>query len=154
MSTLLSRRKFLKLAAAGAATLAIPSALTAYAAEVEPYAVELTELSIPLANLPARFDGMRIVQASDFHMGEWITVDHMLSVVQQIQSLAPDLIVLTGDIFGFRRKNTPAEVIRVLSAFSAPDGVLAIMGNRDYYAGNMLAPQTIQSAKNIQLLVN
>lgn len=154
MSEHVSRRRFLKLAAGGLLAIGIPSSLTAYAADVEPYAVGLTTLTLPLPHLSPRFDGMKIVQVSDLHLGEWITLDHMLAVSRQVNSLGADLIVVTGDIFGIRQRGTPAQVVRVLESFSAPEGVLAIMGNRDYWAGNALAPKTIRTAKNIQLLMN
>src|SRR5215831_1695718 len=136
MTTSISRRGFLKLAVGGLAVIGVPTSLTAYGTQIEPYDVELTRLDIVLPNLAPPFDGMKIAQVSDFHLGEWITVDHMLSIVKQVSSLAPDAIMLTGDIFGIRQRSTPRQVIQVLEAFSAPEGVFVIMGNRDYWAGD------------------
>lgn len=82
--------------------------------------------------LPEEFDGYRIVQLSDIHIGTFLRnrgfVDKM---VRQVNALKPDLVVFTGDLV-----NVSAEEVipfqRQLSLISAPDGVFSVMGNHDY----------------------
>jgi len=47
--------------------------------------------------LPAAFDGYTITQISDLHLGEWMTLDRMMTVVQEVNALNADAIVITGD---------------------------------------------------------
>lgn len=84
-------------------------------------------------DLPAAFDGYRIVQFSDAHIGtmtgmrKWMLqrgVDSMLA-------LHPDMIVFTGDL----QNVYPEELVEhlpQLSRLNAPDGVYSVLGNHDY----------------------
>lgn len=84
-------------------------------------------------DLPDAFDGYRIAQFTDLHIGTMragreAEVD---TIVQLINSQQCDAVMFTGDavnhmsieLDGFKR---------VLSKLSAPDGVYSIMGNHDY----------------------
>lgn len=84
-------------------------------------------------NLPQAFDGYKIVQISDAHVGTFRGVyKHLLKEsIDTINSLKPDLVCFVGDIENF----VPTELEPHLEAFSslrAKDGVLTIMGNHDY----------------------
>ena len=90
------------------------------------------------ADLPAAFDGYRIVQFSDAHVGT--LVNHGEGMVQQlidsqlidsINGQAPDMIVFTGDMQNIQ----PQELIPPMMTFRqlfAHDGVYAVLGNHDY----------------------
>lgn len=83
-------------------------------------------------NLPAAFEGYKIVQISDLHVGSYGKNPAFLEkVVQYVNAEQPDLIVFTGDIV-----NTSSEEITpfesVLSKLQAKDGVVAVLGNHDY----------------------
>lgn len=83
-------------------------------------------------NLPEEFDGYRIVQLSDFHIGTYgADTTFVARVVNEVMEQKPDLIVYTGDLVN----SESAEVdpfTSLLSSLSAPDGVLSIFGNHDY----------------------
>ena len=124
-----TRRRFLKLAAAtGIVGLA---GCGAYGTFIEPYNYELTEQEIFIPNLPASFDGFRIVQLSDIHHSRFVALDEVRRAVELTQSAGGDLIVLTGDYstHGRRFIEPCAELLRTLSA---PFGVWAILGNHDH----------------------
>jgi predicted MPP superfamily phosphohydrolase len=85
------------------------------------------------ADLPAAFDGYRIVQFSDAHVGT--LVNHGEGMVQQlidsINGQAPDMIVFTGDMQNIQ----PQELIppmMFMRQLYARDGVYAVLGNHDY----------------------
>lgn len=85
------------------------------------------------ADLPAAFDGYRIVQFSDAHVGTYSSDrDYLLdAAVDSINAQHADMIVFTGDLQNMR----PVEVerhARTLSALHAPDGVFSVLGNHDY----------------------
>jgi 3',5'-cyclic AMP phosphodiesterase CpdA len=78
---------------------------------------------------------LRIVQLSDFHYAPGPETDHGLEVARcLIDDLAPDMIVVSGDLTreGLFEQFVP--VVEFLSAFGL-DRVRAIPGNRDYMFG-------------------
>lgn len=96
------------------------------------YEFKIEEIKVSSSELPAGFDGYRIVQFSDLHLGTYGSdTTYVSEVVDAINSLEPDLIVFTGDLVN----RTGAELqpfTSVLSRLYAPDGVISIMGNHDY----------------------
>lgn len=82
--------------------------------------------------VPASFNGYRIVQFSDAHVGTWGNDTTFVShLVDSINALQPDMIVFTGDIVN---RNT-AEIlpfVKTLSRLKAADGVYSVLGNHDY----------------------
>lgn len=94
------------------------------------FEVKQVEYSSPL--LPEGFDGYRIVQLSDLHIGSW---HGKPEVVQRLVDLAnaqhPDLIVFTGDLVN-QQSHELDGFQPILSQLHAPDGVYSILGNHDY----------------------
>lgn len=90
------------------------------------------EQTLYFPKLPEEFDGYRIVQLSDFHIGTYGNDTAFVArVVNEVMAQKPDLIVYTGDLV-----NSDADevdpFVPVLSSLSASDGVLSIFGNHDY----------------------
>ena len=83
-------------------------------------------------NLPEKFNGYRIVQLSDLHVGTWgEDTTFLKNIVDTVNSLQPDLIVFTGDIVN-RESGELTPFTGVLSGLRAKDGVFSILGNHDY----------------------
>ncbi len=130
----ISRRRFLRLTLGGIASMgALGIGASAYATRVEPYRLTITRLTIPLAHLSPLFAGFTIAQISDLHFGSWMTLEWMLNVVDQVNALAPDLIAVTGDFVSALGGDIPDQISRALSALRARDGVVAVLGNHDYW---------------------
>lgn len=93
---------------------------------------EVVDEIIEFNNLPAQFDGYKIVQFSDFHVGSYgnDTV-FVANVVKEINRLKPNMIVFTGDIVN-RETNELLPFVDILSRLRAPNGVYSILGNHDY----------------------
>lgn len=93
--------------------------------------VKHVDLTFP--NLPQAFDGYRIVQFSDAHVGSF--TGHrkgLLAVdIDCINAQKPDLIAFTGDLQNIRAKEIEPWVA-TLSRLKAKDGVVAVQGNHDY----------------------
>jgi len=155
MHNLISRRKFFQHTfggVLGAGLSAISSAM--YITQIEPTAVETTHITIPMRNLPASFDDFTLVQISDWHLGEWMTLDRMLSIAGMVNEMKPDVTVLTGDFMSRVRPNTFREVTEATQAFNAPDGVFATLGNHDYWMNPKMVRNAVEAAGNCQLLLN
>ena len=104
-----------------------------YVTEVEPNNPEVMERTLVLPNLHPAFDGYRLVQLTDIHMGTGITGEQLLEVMQTINALNPDAVMLTGDYCTRQILPYRNDLIRALSALEAIDGVFAVPGNHDYW---------------------
>lgn len=85
-----------------------------------------------LPDLPAGFDGYRILHVTDLHLDELPEIADVLRV--RVRDLDADLCVITGDIWDWRagRDTRLANALDgILSAVSARDGIVAILGNHD-----------------------
>ncbi|MDE7345284.1 MAG: metallophosphoesterase [Muribaculaceae bacterium] len=93
---------------------------------------QTVNLTVNSKRLPDSFDGYRIVQISDLHLGTWGTnVKFLSEFVNTVNNLKPDLIVFTGDIVNQKADELkPFE--KILSKLEATDGVYSILGNHDY----------------------
>lgn len=90
------------------------------------------EVEIISAKLPASFDGLRVLQFSDAHVGTWGNDTTFVSaLVDSINVRKADIILFTGDIVN-RQSNELEPFIPVFSRLKAPLGVYAILGNHDY----------------------
>ena len=93
---------------------------------------QVKETTIESKVVPQGFDGYRIVQLSDMHVGSWNgNTQAMEKAVSIINDLQPDLIVFTGDLVN----NLASELdnfIPVFSKLKAQDGVYSVLGNHDY----------------------
>ena len=103
-----------------------------WGAIVTPGKIEVKEVTMEFDRLPDAFDGYRIVQWSDAHLGTYNGRTAIVErQVQAINDLHPDLICFTGDLVS--RETAEAEPYReILSRLHAPDGVYSVLGNHDY----------------------
>ncbi len=82
--------------------------------------------------LPAAFDGFKVLQFSDAHVGTWGNDTTFVSkLVDSINSSGADLIVFTGDIVN-RRSSEIDPFVPLFRRLHAPNGVIAVHGNHDY----------------------
>ena len=95
--------------------------------------LEIRQVEYRSKDLPAAFDGYRIVMFSDAHVGtmtgnrQWL----MERAVNSMLALSPDMIVFAGDL----QNVYPDEIVEhlpQLSRLKAPDGVFSVLGNHDY----------------------
>ena len=83
-------------------------------------------------DLPSAFDGLRICQLSDFHLGSFARNHRYIRrIVAKANALVPDIIFFTGDLVNFESENA-VPYLEDLAALKAPMGIFAIRGNHDY----------------------
>ena len=117
----------------GIGLAAVIIALVAYGMTAGFRPLVVRQIEFASADLPAAFDGYRIVQFSDAHVGT-MTGSRQEMVQQLIDSINaqhPDMIVFTGDMQNIQ----PDELIPSMLYFRqllAYDGVYAVLGNHDY----------------------
>ncbi|MGB0749787.1 MAG: metallophosphoesterase [Magnetospiraceae bacterium] len=95
---------------------------------------KVVRVSIPLQNLPAALEGFTIAQISDLHVGPTIKRPYVQRVVDRVNSLAPDMVALTGDIVD-GKVSSLAEDVAPLEELSAAHGAYLVTGNHEYYHG-------------------
>jgi predicted MPP superfamily phosphohydrolase len=123
-----SRRQFLERATTVAASA--PFVAGAYGLFIGRVNLQTTEQTIKLERLPREFEGFRICQLSDIHIGPFMPSEEIRKYVAIANSLKADLMVLTGDFVTFD-PTTQAAAVEALSGVRAPMGVYGCLGNHD-----------------------
>ena len=95
--------------------------------------MQVKRITVYVPNLPKSFEGYRIVQFSDIHLGSYYGWRGHLPQrdIDSINAEKPDLICFTGDL----QNVTPDELPKyqaLLSSLKARDGVMSVLGNHDY----------------------
>ncbi|MGZ8289371.1 MAG: metallophosphoesterase [Telluria sp.] len=94
----------------------------------------VVEVEVPIAGLPAAFNGYSIAQISDVHVGPTIKHGYLDAIVSKVNALKPDAIAITGDLVdGSVERLAPHTA--PLARLSAPDGTFFVTGNHEYYSG-------------------
>ena len=95
------------------------------------YDFNIKTVTIESSDVPAEFDGIRILQVSDIHLGSWISDRPLKRAIRKINDLKPDMVLFTGDLVNFSTEE--AYPFREdLKRITAPSGIYAIKGNHDY----------------------
>jgi uncharacterized protein len=124
------RRQFVQRAAV---TLgAVPFVAGAYGLFLGRLNLKITETAVKLDRLPRAFDGFRILQISDLHIGPFMTGNEIRRYVEIANRLKPELIALTGDYVTWDA-STQFAVVDALSGLRAPFGVWGSLGNHEIY---------------------
>jgi uncharacterized protein len=124
------RRHFLRAATYAAGALPLAGAL--YGFVVERFDFEVFRVQVPIPGLPHGLDGLRILQLSDIHASNYMPIPQVRRVVDKAQQLAPDLIMVTGDLLT-GRSDPLAACVAELGRLHAPLGVWGCNGNHEIY---------------------
>lgn len=125
------RRAFL---AATIAAVAGGGSLGAYATCVEPQRLRVGRYRIPIDNLPACFEALRIVHLTDTHYGPFMSVSHIAAAVRRANELRGDVVILTGD-YVHRTPKCIGPGISIFKGLESRFGTLAVLGNHDHWEG-------------------
>jgi len=117
-------------AALGAYLAALGLAL--YGVFVRRRTVRVRTLDIPIPGLGEAFEGYRIAQLSDLHIGGLWPRARAWRWVERVNALDVDLVALTGD-YVTHGTAFHEDIAAVLSALRGRDGAVAVMGNHDYF---------------------
>ena len=96
------------------------------------YNFKVSNIALKYPNLPVAFEGTRILQISDFHIGSFEGNPDMVNkAVELINKQDVDYILFTGDMVN----NIAMEVesfVPILQKLKAKKGKFSILGNHDY----------------------
>lgn len=130
----LSRRRLVFDGVATAAGIVVVGGIVKGAA-FEPWDLQVRRYSVPVQDLPASLDGLRIVQISDTHLGPRIPAEYVRRAVAMAIALKPDVFALTGDYIHAAVDfiEPAAELFRVLNEGGRAGTVIGTLGNHDWY---------------------
>lgn len=98
----------------------------------------------------------RIVLLSDLHIGVFVGAGYIGKVVKRVNSLSPDIVVITGDIFdnGYAEECGKLDTVSaLLRTLQTKEGVYAVLGNHDPAFADGRMKRFFQEA-DIRLLYN
>jgi len=103
-------------------------------------------------DLPQSFNGLKIVQISDVHLGSFRNVHVFDELFDEINSIKPDIIVITGDMVNYTGMEAE-KWIKSFQKLKAGKGKYSILGNHDYgdYIGDFTE---LQKKASTDMLVN
>ena len=110
----------------------IAFALAAWGVFVRRRWVITRELDVVIPGLPQAFDGYRVAQLSDLHLGGLTPPRWGDAWARLTNSAAPDLVAVTGDLVS-SGTDFHGDIARVVGSLQAADGVYVAMGNHDYF---------------------
>ena len=119
---------------------------------LEPFFLSVWEFEFKNTQIPAAFDGKKILFISDIHHGPHFSIDRVRGLVEKANGLKPDLILLGGDyVHGGSRYIKPC--MDELKNLKAPSGVFGVRGNHDHWDGADLSKNAMIEA-GIKLIEN
>jgi predicted MPP superfamily phosphohydrolase len=147
-----SRRRFLKWAFGGlGGAVAAGGGGLAYATQIEPNWLAVEHLTLTLPRLAAPFDGYRVVQFSDIHMGHPLSRAMLAQIVDTVNAQQPDLVAITGDFVSAAPEQVAGDLVAELSRLRAHDGTVAVLGNHDQWVGPDVVHAVIHDSGMVDL---
>lgn len=123
------RRTFLT--AAGAGLSVLPAAGTVFGI-VRRNQFRVSEVKIPISNLPKELEGFRMVQITDVHLSPFLSEAEFARAIDMANETRADLALVTGDLIS--RRGDPLDAcLRQLARLRAGSGVLGCLGNHEVY---------------------
>ena len=127
-----SRRDFLSSAAVTVGAVPFTSLLAGIGGK---YNYKIHNYELTFSNLPKAFDGFKVVQLSDLHLGSFDDIDAVAEGLDLVNEQQPDLLLFTGDMVN--NKSFEADpFISMLEKLKAPYGKYSVLGNHDYATYN------------------
>jgi hypothetical protein len=118
--------------------------------------IETAEYELFYPNLPAPFDGFRIVVLSDIHAAEFGENNERL--ISRIIAAQPDMVAITGDLIdGYKRPTTERqlEIAETLVTALAPIApIYYVTGNHDWDSGALRQLITMLEEHGVYVLRN
>lgn len=126
----ISRAKFIT--QLGLVIAAIPFTSILYGMLKGRFNFRIVHEKLPFSNLPDSFNGFKVVQISDIHIGSFLGHENQVKkAIELVNEQKPDILLFTGDLVN----NFAEELngwIPILSHFKAKYGKFSILGNHDY----------------------
>ena len=110
------------------------------------YHPRTVDVQVLIKNLPPAWQGKKIVQLSDVHLGHILGANFLRKLVKQSNAQNPELVVITGDLFDGADGRLD-ELVQPLDDLRAPLGIYYVTGNHETYLGVDRAYAALQTTK-------
>jgi predicted MPP superfamily phosphohydrolase len=107
--------------------------------------VRVHRITVRLPNLPAHWHGRVAALVSDLHLGHVRNIRFLRRIVAKLNSLRPDLVFITGDMYDGTAVDAGA-LAQPWSALLAPLGAFFITGNHEEFTSREKYLQAVASA--------
>lgn len=138
----------------GAAVSAVAVVIFVYGMAVTRTDYEVRRVVIESEKVPESFDGYKIVQISDMHVGNMVCQQQELNEIISIcNGLEADAIAFTGDLVDIRYSELSDDVLEHLARLKARDGIYSVTGNHDigvYVKDSISLPPAVSVQKVIE----
>jgi predicted MPP superfamily phosphohydrolase len=143
-----ARRNFITKLGLGLGAVMFGGAL--YGVTKGKYAWRVLENTVRSSRLPKEFDGFKIVQLSDAHLGSFVrNYEPVERMVDMVNELKPDIILFTGDMVNEHAQEAEGWEF-VFEKLKAKHGKFSVFGNHDY--GNYGPWDDKEAANSVELL--
>ncbi|WML43530.1 metallophosphoesterase [Neobacillus sp. PS3-40] len=152
----MTRRRFLKGTFGALLTaFAAGSGGYVYAHQIEPTLLDIQSVQIKHSLIPNSFNGIKLVQFSDTHLGFQYDLNQLKKIVAKINAINPDIILFTGDLMDEPNKYREIDQIApILQQLNASIGKFCIYGNHDHGGYGTDLYKKIMESANFTLLLN
>jgi uncharacterized protein len=118
-----------------------------YGFSIERYALRVNTYPLYFENLPAEFDGYRVLVLADLHYGLFMPRPWVREILKRANGAGADLIVGVGDYVKKRRTRAELDIVwPMLKTLRAPDGVWFVNGNHEHWADSTLSLQLLEES--------
>jgi predicted MPP superfamily phosphohydrolase len=91
------------------------------------------EINLEINKKDSKRDSLKIVLATDVHLGVMLGKNHVQKLVKQINSQKPDIVIFGGDLVDHNPKPVMNQDLGIyIEKINAPLGVYAITGNHEF----------------------
>ena len=146
------RRNWVRVMGAAVSVLAV--VIFVYGMAVTRTDYEVRRVVIESEKVPESFDGYKIVQISDMHVGNMVCQQRELNEIISIcNGLDADAIAFTGDLVDIRYSELTDDVLERLARLKARDGIYSVTGNHDigvYVKDSISLPPAVSVQKVIE----
>lgn len=143
------RRGFLRVV--GGALVATPAAALGYGVFIQRNDLRVTEIDVPITNLPKDLNGLRVVQLSDIHLSPFLSEEVLARSIDMANELRAHVALVTGDFI--TAPGDPLHAcLRQVARLCADSGIFGCMGNHEEYARAVHATEEIGTRLGIRFL--
>lgn len=127
--TAIPRSQFIS--AVGLTLASIPFVSMLYGILIGAHDYRVRKVKIALKNLPASFEGFKILQLSDIHSGSFTNPELVQKGIDLANAQKADVVFFTGDLVN-NIADEVGEYQQMFASIKAPMGVYSVLGNHDY----------------------
>ena len=113
--------------------------------------IQTTEYTLSSAQLPAAFEGKRVVQVSDLHNANFGTAQS--SLIEKVEAAEPDVIFLTGDLIDSNRYDLETS-LTLVDALVDMSEVYFVLGNHEVAVNKIEEITAALEERGVKVLMN